>query len=160
DGKIFAGILDGRLVALDAKTGKVLWTVDTVPPEDIHTVTGAPLVFKGKVLIGNAGADASMRGYVTAYDQATGKQLWRFYTTPGSPEENKGNEALERAAKTWGNSEYWKNGTGGTVWNGLTYDPDSNRVYIGVGNAGPYNPQVRDPGGNDNLYICSIVALD
>src|SRR5262249_35504930 len=85
DGRVFAGILDGRLVALDAKTGKLLWSVDTVPPHDYHTITGAPLVFQGKVLIGNAGADANMRGYVTAYSQDTGKQLWRFYTTPGSP---------------------------------------------------------------------------
>ncbi|MET0387261.1 MAG: PQQ-dependent dehydrogenase, methanol/ethanol family [Polyangiales bacterium] len=160
-GKIFAGVLDGRLIALDAKTGRLVWSVDTVPPDDIHTVTGAPRVFKGKVIIGNGGADANMRGYVTAYDQATGKQLWRFYTVPGSPEENKGDAALERAAKTWGTSEYWKNGTGGTVWNGITFDPELNRVYIGTGNGGPYNPEIRDPGGNgDNLYLCSIVALD
>jgi quinohemoprotein ethanol dehydrogenase len=160
-GKIFAGILDGRLVALDAKTGALVWSVDTVPPDSYHTITGAPRVFRGKVIIGNSGADANMRGYVTAYDQATGKQVWRFYTVPGSPEENKGNAALERAAKTWGTSEYWKNGTGGTVWNGITFDPELNRIYIGVGNGGPYNPAVRDPGGNgDNLYLCSIVALD
>lgn len=161
NGRIFAGVLDGRLLALDAKTGALQWSVDTVPPDDIHTVTGAPRVWSGKVIIGNGGADANMRGYVTAYDQATGKQLWRFYTVPGSPEENKGNAALERAAKTWGTSEYWKNGTGGTVWNGITFDPELNRIYLGTGNGGPYNPQVRDPGGNgDNLYLCSIVALD
>ena len=160
-GRVFAGVLDGRLIALDAKSGALLWSVDTVPPDSIHTVTGAPRVFKGKVIIGNSGADANMRGYVTAYDQATGKQLWRFYTVPGSPEENKGNPALERAAKTWGTSEYWKNGTGGTVWNGITFDPELDRIYLGTGNGGPYNPQVRDPGGEgDNLYLCSIVALD
>jgi quinohemoprotein ethanol dehydrogenase len=159
-GRIFSGVLDGRLIALDAKTGKLLWSVDTVPPDDYHTVNGAPLVFKDKVLIGNGGADANMRGYVTAYDQKTGKQDWRFYITPGSPEENKGNAALEMAAKTWGNSEYWKTGTGGTAWNGLTYDPKFNRVYIGTGNAGPYNPRVRDPNGGDDLFICSIVALN
>jgi quinohemoprotein ethanol dehydrogenase len=159
-GRIFAGVLDGRLIALDARTGKLLWSVDTVPPEDIHTVNGAPRVFNGKVIIGNGGADADMRGYVTAYDQKTGKQSWRFYVTPGSPEENKGNPALEAAAKTWGNGQYWKSGTGGTVWNGITFDPEFNRIYLGTGNAGPYNPRVRDPNGGDDLYICSVVALD
>ena len=102
EGRIFAGILDGRLIALDAKTGNLLWSMDTVPPDSIHTVTGAPRVFKDKVIIGNGGADANMRGYVTAYDQKTGKQAWRFYTVPGSPEENRGNAALERAAKPLG----------------------------------------------------------
>ena len=160
DGKIFSGVLDGRLIALDAKTGALLWSVDTVPPDDIHTVVSAPRVFNGKVIIGNSGADANMRGYVTAYDQKTGKQLWRFYTAPGSPEENKGNAAMEMAAKTWGTGPYWKTGTGGTVWNGITFDPELNRVYLGVGNAGPYNPRVRDPNGGDDLFIASIVALD
>jgi len=161
EGRVFAGILDGRLVALDAKSGNLLWSTDTVPPDSIHTITGAPRTFKDKVIIGNSGADANMRGYVTAYDQKTGKQAWRFYTVPGSPEENRGNAALERAAATWGTSEYWKNGTGGTVWNGITFDPELNRVYLGTGNGGPYNPAARDPGGNgDNLYLCSIVALD
>jgi quinohemoprotein ethanol dehydrogenase len=160
DGRIFSGVLDGRLIALDAVTGQLLWSVDTVPPDDYHTVNGAPLVFRGKVLIGNGGADANMRGYVTAYDQETGQQLWRFYTTPGSPAEYKGDPAMERAAATWGKSEYWKTGTGGTVWNGLTYDPELNSIYIGTGNASPYDPRVRDPGGGDNLYTCSIVALD
>lgn len=160
-GRIFAGVLDGRLIALDAKTGQLVWSVDTVPADSIHTITGAPRVFKDKVIIGNSGADANMRGYVSAFDQATGKQLWRFYTVPGKPEENKGNAALERAAQTWGASEYWNNGTGGTVWNGITFDPELNRIYIGTGNGGPYNPEARDPGGKgDNLYLCSIVALD
>jgi quinohemoprotein ethanol dehydrogenase len=158
-GRIFAGILDGRLIALDARTGKLLWSTDTVPPDDIHTITGAPCVFDGKVIIGNAGGDANLRGYVTAYDQATGKQLWRFYTAPGSPQENKGDPAMERAAATW-NGPFWKTGTGGEVWNGITFDAELNRIYIGTGNAGPYNPRVRSPGGGDNLYMASIVALD
>ncbi len=158
-GRIFAGILDGRLVALDAKTGKLLWSAETVSADDIRTVTGAPRVFNGKVIVGNAGGDADMRGYVTAYDQTTGKQLWRFYTAPGTPAENKGDPAMERAAATW-TGEYWKTGTGGAVWNGITFDPELNRVYIGTGNGGPYNPRARSPGGGDNLYIASIVALD
>jgi quinohemoprotein ethanol dehydrogenase len=160
DGRVFVGAIDGRLIALDARTGKVDWAVDTVPANDIHTVNGAPRLFNGKVIIGNAGADANMRGYVTAFDQKTGKQLWRFYTTPGSPEENKGNAAMEMAAKTWGSGEYWKTGTGGTVWNGMSFDPELNRIYIGTGNGGPWNPAVRDPDGGDDLFLTSIVALD
>jgi len=131
----------------------------TLPERGYHTSTGAPRVFNGKVIIGNGGADIGMRGFVTAYDQKTGRQLWRFYTAPGSPEENRGDPAMERAAATW-NGEYWKTGTGGTVWNGITFDPDLNRIYIGTGNGGPYDPSIRSPGGGDNLYLCSIVALD
>jgi quinohemoprotein ethanol dehydrogenase len=160
NGKIFAGILDGRLIALDAKTGAVLWSTNTLPANTIHSVPGAPRVFNGKVIIGNAGADANMRGFVTAYDQATGNQLWRFYTTPGKPEDNVGNPTLQMAAQTWG-GEYWKaGGGGGTVWNGITFDPGMNRIYIGTSNGGPYNPRVRSPGGGDNLFLASIVALD
>ena len=159
DGRIFVGTLDGRLIALDAKTGKLAWSAETVARDSKHTSTGAPLTFGDKVLIGNGGADFGARGYVTAYDQKTGKQAWRFYTVPGSPEENKGEPALERAAATW-SGEYWKTGTGGTVWNGMTFDPEMNRVYIGTGNSGPFDPSVRSPGNGDNLYLTSIVALD
>jgi len=160
NGRIYSAVLDGRLIALEAGTGRLLWSVDTVPRDDFHTVTGAPCVFNGKVIIGNAGADSNMRGYVTAYDQATGRQLWRFYLAPGRPEENRGNPAMEAAAKTWGHGEYWKSGTGGTVWNGITFDPELNRIYLGTGNASPWNPRVRDPGGGDNLYTAAIVALN
>ncbi|RJF94140.1 PQQ-dependent dehydrogenase, methanol/ethanol family [Sphingomonas cavernae] len=159
DGRVFVGVLDGRLVALDAATGKEQWSVDTLPPRTLHTITGAPRTFNGKVIIGNAGADANQRGYVTAYDQVTGRQLWRFYTVPGSPEANAGDPAMEMAAKTWG-GEFWKQGLGGTVWNGITFDPELNRIYLGTGNGGPYNPKLRSPGGGDNLFLASIVALD
>ncbi len=158
-GRVFSATLDGRLLALDAKTGKLLWSAETVPPGSFYTVTGAPRVFNGKVIIGNGGGDAGARGYVTAYDQKTGKQAWRFYTVPGSPEENRGDPAMERAAATW-SGEYWKTGTGGTAWNGMTFDPELNRIYIGTGNSGPYDPEVRSPGGGDNLYLASIVAVD
>ncbi len=160
DGRIFVGTTDGRLVALDAASGRQLWSVATVGRDDRRTITGAPRTFNGKVIIGHGGGDAGMRGYVTAYDQKTGRQLWRFYTVPGSPEENRGDAAMEMAARTWGNSEYWKTGTGGTVWHGITFDPELNRIYLGTGNSGPYNPQKRDPGGGDNLFLASIVALD
>jgi quinohemoprotein ethanol dehydrogenase len=159
NGRVFVAALDGYLTALDAKTGKLLWETATLPPNTVHYSTGAPLAFKGKVLIGNAGGDAGMRGYVTAYDQATGKLAWRFYTVPGSPQENAGDPTQEMAAKTW-TGEYWKTGTGGGPWNGLTYDPELNRVYIGTGNSGPYDPRVRSPNGGDNLFLTSIVALD
>ncbi|MFT4027470.1 MAG: PQQ-dependent dehydrogenase, methanol/ethanol family [Novosphingobium sp.] len=158
-GRLFVATLDGRLIALDAKTGTRLWSVTTVPPDSYHTITGVPRTFAGKVIIGQGGADIGARGFVTAYDQVTGRQLWRFYTTPGSPDENKGDAAMERAAATW-SGEYWKRGTGGTVWNGITFDPELNRIYIGTGNGGPYDPEVRSPGKGDNLYLCSIVALD
>lgn len=162
DGRIFVAEMDGRVDALDAKTGKLLWSADSVPegPQfQFNNSSGAPRTMNGKVIIGGAGADAGGRGFVTAFDSKTGKLLWRFFTVPGSPEENKGNPAMEAAAKTW-NGEFWKTGTGGTVWNGMTFDPEFNRVYIGVGNAGPYDPERRSPGGGDNLYTSSIVALD
>jgi len=159
-GRVFVGALDGRLIALDAKSGKELWVTDTVPKGSFNILTGAPRVFRGKVIIGNGGADFGARGYVTAYDAATGKEAWKFYTTPGSPAQNKGDPAMEAAAKTW-SADFWKHtGGGGTVWNGITFDPELGRVYIGVGNAGPYDPEARSPGGGDNLYTSGIVALD
>jgi quinohemoprotein ethanol dehydrogenase len=159
NGRIFVAEMDGRLVALDAKTGKELWHADTVPEGMGNTSSGAPRTMNGKVIIGNAGADFGARGFVSAYDASTGRFLWRFYTVPGSPEENEGDPVMQAAARTW-RGEWWKTGTGGTVWNGMTFDPEMNRVYIGVGNAGPYDPERRSPGGGDNLYTCSIVALD
>jgi quinohemoprotein ethanol dehydrogenase len=158
-GRIFVGAFDGRLIALDAKTGKLLWSAQTVSADGPQTISGAPRVFRDKVIIGNAGADFGARGYVTAYDQATGKQVWRFYAAPGKPEENRGDPAMEHAAATW-RGEYWKGGTGGSPWDSITFDPELNRIYIGTGNAGPYDPDLRSPGGGDNLYTVSIVALD
>jgi quinohemoprotein ethanol dehydrogenase len=111
------------------------------------------------VIIGHGGSDLGVRGYVTAYDQATGRQVWRFYTVPGSPEQNRGDPAMQRAAATW-TGEYWKTGTGGAVWDGITFDAELNRIYLGTANAAPYDPQKRSPGGDDNLYTASIVAVD
>jgi quinohemoprotein ethanol dehydrogenase len=159
NGRVFAAALDGRLFALDARTGELLWSVETLPQGTPHTSTGAPRVFNNLVIIGNGGAEIGVRGYVTAYDQATGQQVWRFYTVPGSPEENAGNPAMERAAATW-SGEWWRLGGGGTVWNGITFDEELNRIYLGVGNGGPWDPELRSPGGGDNLYLSSIVALD
>ncbi len=158
-GKVFVAGIDGRLFALDARTGKQLWVAESVPKGMYNASTGAPRTMNGKVIIGNGGADFGARGFVTAFDAETGRQSWRFFTVPGSPEQNKGDAAMEAAAKTW-TGEWWKNGTGGTVWNGMTFDPEMNRIYLGVGNAGPYDPRIRNPTGGDNLYTSSIVALD
>ena len=159
-GRVFVGTLDGRLIALDAKSGAVLWSVKTVEDDSLQTVTGAPLVVKDNVLIGNGGADFGARGYVTAYDAASGRQAWRFYTVPGDPAKGFENDAMAMAAKTW-SGEWWKvGGGGGTVWDNMTYDPELNQIYVGVGNGGPWNPRVRSPGGGDNLFLASIVALN
>jgi quinohemoprotein ethanol dehydrogenase len=160
NGKIFSAALDGRLFALDAKTGQMIWSTETTDPKGGQTVTGAPRVFNGKVIIGQGGADFGMRGYVSAYDQKTGKQVWRFYVVPASPEANKGDPAMEAAAKTW-TGEFWKKtGGGGGPWDSITFDAELNRIYVGTANASPYDAEARSPGGGDNLYTASVVALD
>jgi len=159
NGKIIIATLDGRLIALNAQDGKPVWTTQTFSRDWPYTITGAPRVFNGKVIIGNAGAELGVRGYVTAYDAETGKQLWRFYTVPGNPALGFESETLAMAARTW-NGEWWKYGGGGTVWDAIVYDPDFNRVYLGVGNGSPWVRDYRSPGGGDNLFLGSIVALD
>jgi quinohemoprotein ethanol dehydrogenase len=160
NGRIFVGTVDGRLIALDAHGGKPLWSVVTVEKDDGRYITGAPWVFDGKVAIGHGGADfAPVRGYVTTYDQKSGKQLWRFHTVPGDPKKGFESKAMAMAAKTW-TGEWWKFGGGGTVWNAMAYDPKFHRLYIGTGNGAPWNQKIRSPGGGDNLFLCSIIALD
>ena len=159
-GRLFVGTHDGRLISLDAKTGKPVWSVQTIDTNDGSFVSGPPRVFNDKVIIGFGGGDfGAVRGYVTAYDTATGKQLWRWCTVPGDPAKGFENKAMEMAAKTW-TGEWWKYGGGGTVWNAMTYDPEFNRVYLGTGNGGPWNWKIRSPSGGDNLFLCSVVALD
>ena len=160
NGKLYTGVQDGRLFALDAKTGQLVWETQTGEPGDNRYITGAPRAFNGKIIIGHGGADfGHVRGYVTAYDAETGKQDWRFYIVPGNPADGFENQAMEMAAKTW-TGEWWKYGGGGTAWNAMTYDPEFNRVYIGTGNGSPWNHKLRSPGGGDNLFLCSVVALD
>ncbi len=157
-GKVFVATLDGRLIALDAASGKPVWETLTIDPHYRYTITGAPRVVKGKVLIGNGGAEFGVRGYVSAYDAGTGKLAWRFYTVPGDPSKPFEAPILEKAARTW-NGQWSKVGGGGTVWDTIVYDPDLDLLYIGVGNGTPWDRQSRSPHGGDNLFICSIVAL-
>ncbi len=163
-GKVYVGTLDGRLIALDAATGRPVWSVATVPPTHVYTITGAPRVARGKVFIGNAGADFGARGYVSAYDAETGRLVWRFYTVPAGPESRPDGAASDdvlaaKARPTWFGEGY-QYGAGGTVWNALVYDPDLNQLYFGTGNGYPWNQRLRSGGQGDNLFICSIVAVD
>jgi len=157
-GKIYIGTLDGRLIALDAATGRLVWQQLTIDPRWRYTITGAPRIVKSKVIIGNGGGEFGVRGYVSAYDAQTGKLAWRFYTVPGDPSKPFEQPILARAAKTW-TGEWWKIGGGGTVWDAIVYDPELDLLYIGVGNGGPWNEKYRSPKGGENLFTCSVVAL-
>jgi PQQ-dependent dehydrogenase (methanol/ethanol family) len=159
DGRIFVGTYDGRLVALNAEDGSVLWDVQTTDREQSYTITGAPRIVKDKVVIGNGGAELGVRGYVSAYDQATGALVWRFHTVPGNPADGFESPTMEMAAATW-KGRWWEYGGGGTVWDSMVFDPELDLLYIGVGNGSPWNQAVRSPGGGDNLFLTSIVALD
>jgi quinohemoprotein ethanol dehydrogenase len=161
-GKVYVGTIDGRLIALDARTGKLAWSVLTVDPKRMHSITGAPRVARGKVFIGNGGGEFGGRGYVSAYDAATGKLVWRFYTVPGDPAKGPDHAASDdvlasTARPTW--SGKWADYTGGGhPWNAIVFDPQLNHVYIATGNGFPMNPHYRASG--DNLFLASIVALD
>lgn len=162
-GKVYSATIEGRLIAVDASTGKLLWQVQTTDPTLPYSITGAPRVIRGKVIIGNAGSEFGVRGYVTAYDAETGRKIWRFYTVPGDPSKGPDGEvsdsALKMAAKTW-TGEWWKVGAGGTAWDAFAYDPEINLLYIGVGNGSPWARALRSPGGGDNLFLSSIVAVN
>ncbi len=158
-GMVISATLDGRLLALDAATGEPRWEVNTIDRKQAYTITGAPRIVKGRVIIGNGGGEYGVRGYITAYDAETGKQEWRFYTVPGNPADGFENDAMRRAADTWGGAPWWENGGGGTVWDAMAYDAELDLLYIGVGNGSPWNQQIRSPAGGDNLYLSSIVAL-
>jgi quinohemoprotein ethanol dehydrogenase len=163
-GRVFVGTLDGRLEALDAKTGKLVWSTLTVDQSHPYTISGAPRVVKGKVIIGNGGADYGVRGYVTAYDEMSGKQVWRFYTVPGDPAKSDNaasDDVIESLVrKTWFGDDYIKSGGGGTVWDSIVYDEELDQLYIGVGNGSPINHVERSKGKGDNLFLSSIVALN
>ncbi len=158
-GKIYVGTLDGRLVALDAKTGIVAWEKVTVDQSRPYTITMAPRVVKGKVIIGNGGAELGVRGYVSAYDAASGELVWRFYTVPGDPSQPVESPALEKALPTWTGDQWWKIGGGATVWDAIAFDPELDLLYVGTGNGSPWSRHIRSPQGGDNLYVSSILAL-
>jgi len=163
NGMVYVGALDGRLIALDAETGKVKWSVVTVDQSKPYTITGAPRVIKGKVMIGNGGAEYGVRGYLSAYDAATGKLDWRFYMTPnpeGKPDGAASDKVLaEKANGTWFGDGWKKTGGGGTPWDAMAYDPDLDILYVGTGNGSPWNRLKRSDGKGDNLFLSSIVAL-
>ncbi|KPL66772.1 alcohol dehydrogenase [Erythrobacter sp. SG61-1L] len=164
EGKVFVGTIDGRLIALDAASGKELWSTVTVDQKKPYTITMAPRVVRGKVIIGNSGAELGVRGYVSAYDANTGKLVWRFYTVPGNPADGPDGAASDEAfakfaGKTW-NGNWWEMGGGGTVWDSVVYDADFNQLIVGVGNGSPWNHRARSAGKGDNLFLSSILALD
>lgn len=160
NGKVIISTIDGRLIGIDAKTGKKVWETMTIDPRRAYYITGAPKVFKGKVVIGNGGTEHdAARGYITAYNADTGEQVWRFWVVPGNPADGFESAAMEMAAKTW-TGEWWKYGGGGNTWNGITYDPEFDQLLVGTGNGSPWNQKIRSPQGGDNLFLCSIVALD
>lgn len=156
--KVFFGTIDGRLIALDRESGQLAWSVESADPELRYTITGAPRVIDGRVIIGNGGAELGVRGYVSAYDAETGEMLWRFYTVPGNPADGFESPAMEMAAETWA-GQWWTLGGGGTAWDAMAYDPELNLLYIGVGNGSPWNYQIRSNGEGDNLFLSSIVAI-
>jgi quinohemoprotein ethanol dehydrogenase len=161
-GKIIVGALDGRMIALDAKTGQPVWSVDTKDPGQPLSITGAPRIADGNVVIGNSGGDFGARGYMIAYNADTGKLAWKFYIVPGDPSKKDGaasDSTIPMTAKTW-TGEWWKRGGGGNDWDGIAYDPKLHLVYFGTGNGSPHPQKFRSPKGGDNLFLCSIVAVD
>ncbi|MGA9938063.1 MAG: PQQ-dependent dehydrogenase, methanol/ethanol family, partial [Candidatus Acidiferrales bacterium] len=160
-GKVYVASFDGRLFALDAKTGAVVWHVDTIVDHKRgYTSTGAPQVAGSVVAIGNAGGEFDARGYVSAYDLNSGKLAWRFFTVPPAPGKPLENPELAAAQKTWDPKSDWAMGGGGTVWGGMAYDPDLNLLYFGTGNGTFFDQSKRSPSGGDNLYISSILAIN
>ncbi|HUN25274.1 MAG TPA: PQQ-dependent dehydrogenase, methanol/ethanol family [Steroidobacteraceae bacterium] len=158
-GKVIWGTLDGRLIAVDARSGKKIWEVQATDPKKALSITGAPRIGNGRIFIGEAGSEFEQRGYMAAYDAATGKELWRWWAVPGNPSHPFEQPELAWAAKTW-TGKWWIAGGGGTPWDGINYDPVTDMVYVGTGNGAPWPAWVRSPGGGDNLFTSSIVALD
>ena len=155
-GRVYVGTLDGRLIALDAKTGAVVWDVQTTPKDGPYAITGAPRIAKGRVLIGNAGSEYTVRGFLSAYDADTGNLIWRTYSVPGDPSKPFESDAMRAATATW-SGEWWKAGGGGSPWDTIVYDPDLDYVYFGTGNGSPWYGKLRGKG--DSLYVASIVAV-
>ena len=161
DGLIYVGVVDGFLDAIDANTGKRVWRVDTLADRSrSYSVTGAPRIAGKNIVIGNGGADMDARGYITAYNLKTGAQAWRFWTVPGDPKNPDEHPEMAEARKTWGDESRWDLGGGGTVYDGMVYDPELNIIYAGTSNGVPHPSWLRDPSGGDNLYLSSILAIN
>jgi len=162
-GRVYVATFDARLIALNARTGKPVWSAEVAPADSTYTISGAPRVAGGLVYIGNAGGEFGGRGYVSAYDAGTGKLVWRFFTTPGDPAKADGaisDEPLKTIAQpTWFGPHTDYRG-GGHVWNSMVYDADFDQLYIATGNGYPWHRKFRSEGRGDNLFISSIVALD
>jgi quinohemoprotein ethanol dehydrogenase len=159
NGKIYTGTADGRLIAIDAASGRPVWSATTFDQSFPGRINGAPRVCEGKVIIGFGGTTGAARGFVTAYDAETGKKLWRFYTVPGNPTLGFENKAMEMASKTWA-GRWWRFGGGGDVWNSMSCDPETQTVFLGTGSGYPWNRRARSDDKGDNLFVASIVALD
>ena len=157
-GRVYVATIDGRLIAIDRSTGKAAWSVQTTPEGGPYAITGAPRIARGRVVIGNAGSEYAVRGFVSAYDAETGALAWKTYLVPGDPSKPFESEALKKAAATW-SGEWWKGGGGASPWDPIVYDPGLDLVYVGTGNASPWYPELRGPVPGDNLYAASIVAL-
>ena len=150
---------DCRLFALDQKTGGKRWENQVCDVAEYKATPGAPRVGDGKVFIGTANSDFGIgRGYVDAYDIANGKRLWRFYTMPGDPAKGFEDKAMEMASKTWG-EEYWNKVGGNSTWDGITYDPRTKLVLIGVDGPSPVDPTLRGKGAGDELFSNALVAV-
>lgn len=163
-GRVYVVSLDGYLDAIDARKGRLLWRVNTLPPHAPGTyyyVTGAPLIAGKVVVIGYGGADfKGVRGSISAYSLATGKFRWRFYTVPRDPRLGPQDQPqLRTAVKTWPSRYDWSMGGGGTVWDGLAYDRELDLVYLGTANASPYHGEINPAKYGDELYIASIIAV-
>jgi quinohemoprotein ethanol dehydrogenase len=157
-GRVYVGTLDGRLIALDAASGRLRWTVQTTDRSKRITVTQAPRVVKNRVIIGMSGGEYNVRGYISAYDAVSGKLAWRFFTIPGNPSEPFEAPILAKAARTW-SGEWWKLGGGGTTWDAIAYDPDLDLLYFGTDNGDPWNAKFRSENHGDNLFLTSIIAV-
>jgi PQQ-dependent dehydrogenase (methanol/ethanol family) len=166
DGKVYLGVFDGRLEAINAKTGELVWSKVTVDQSQPYTITMAPRIVKGRVIIGNSGGELGVRGYVSAYDAQSGEMDWRFYTVPNPKKEADGAASdpilAELANDTWGDTGGWvTDGGGGTVWDAIVFDEENDQILVGVGNGSPWNAKIRDPESDgDNLFLSSILALD
>jgi alcohol dehydrogenase (cytochrome c)/quinohemoprotein ethanol dehydrogenase len=157
-GKVYVGTIDGRLIALDAATGKPVWSVQTTDRNKPYTITSAPRAFNDRIVIGNSGSEYGVRGYMSAYDAATGNLIWRTYTVPGDPSKGFESPAMKKAAKTW-SGKWWEEGGGGSPWGGISYDPELDIMYFGTANGIEWDQKHRSPKGGDNLYLASIIAL-